>query len=91
MKVPYFRPDLSELEIDQVVNTLRSWWLASGPRVRRFEKSFAAAMGARYAVAVNSATAALHLTLEVLRLRPAQGVLVPTLTFAATALAIKSA
>ncbi len=85
MKVPYFRPDLREAEIDEVVDTLRSGWLTSGPRVSRFEEAFAAAVGAEHALAVCSCTAALHLAVEALGLCPGQAVLVPTMTFAATA------
>src|SRR5712692_9954484 len=85
MTVPFFRPDLGEEEIQEVVTTLRSGWLTSGPRVLRFEQDFAAAVGAAHAVAVNSCTAALHLAVEALGLRPGQAVLVPTMTFAATA------
>jgi perosamine synthetase len=83
--VPFFRLDLGEPEIEEVVATLRSGWLTTGPRVRRFEQEFAAAVGAAHAVALNSCTAALHLAVEALLLKPGQGVLVPTLTFAATA------
>ncbi|MCP4656669.1 MAG: DegT/DnrJ/EryC1/StrS family aminotransferase [bacterium] len=85
MKVPFFRPELTAAEIDEVVATLRSGWLTSGPRVKRFEEEFAAAVGARHAVALSSCTAALHLATEALGLRPQQAVLVPTMTFAATA------
>lgn len=84
-KVPFFRPDLKQEEVDEVVATLRSGWLTSGPRVERFEKQFAMAVGAASATAVNSATAALHLAVEAFGLKPGQGVLVPTMTFAATA------
>lgn len=83
--VPFFRPQLTAAEIEEVVETLRSGWLTSGPRVRRFEEAFAAAVRAPYGVAVNSCTAALHLALEALGLEPGQAVLVPTMTFAATA------
>lgn len=85
LEVPFFRPELTETEIAGVVECLRSGWLTTGPRVRTFEEQFARAVGARYAVAVNSCTAALHLALEAMGLRPGQGVLVPTMTFAATA------
>src|SRR5437660_4844167 len=84
-QVPFFRPSLGEEEIEEVVATLRSGWLTSGPKVHRFEREFATAVGAPYAVAVNSCTAALHLAVEALGLKPEQGVLVPTMTFAATA------
>lgn len=68
-----------------MVATLRSGWLTSGKRVQLFEKQFAAAVGASHAVALNSCTAALHLAVEALGLKPGQRVLVPTMTFAATA------
>jgi dTDP-4-amino-4,6-dideoxygalactose transaminase len=83
--VPFFRPMLGEEEIAEVLDTLRSGWLTTGAKVRRFEKAFAASVHARHAVAVNSCTAALHLAVEALELRPGQAVLVPTMTFAATA------
>ncbi|MFN2513767.1 MAG: DegT/DnrJ/EryC1/StrS family aminotransferase [Pyrinomonadaceae bacterium] len=83
--MPFFRADLNTQEVEEVVATLRSGWLTSGPRVRSFEQLFAAAVGAPYAVAVNSCTAALHLTVEALGLKAGQAVLVPTMTFAATA------
>ena len=85
MNVPFFRPELSEAEIAEVVAVLRSGWLTTGPRVKRFEEDLAAAVGAPHAVAVNSCTAALHLAVEALGLRQGQSVLVPTMTFAATA------
>lgn len=87
--VPFYRPDISEHEIAEVVATLRSGWLTSGPRVRRFETAFASAVGAEHAVAVNSCTAALHLALDALAVQPRQAVLVPTMTFAATAAVVR--
>lgn len=89
MKVPFFRAQISSAEIDEVSDTLRSGWLTSGPKVARFEKEFAEAVGASYAVAVNSCTAALHLAVEALGLKAGQAVLVPTMTFAATAEVIR--
>src|SRR5712692_2463181 len=85
MKVPFFRPAIGEAEIAEVVNCLRSGWLTTGPLTRRFEEEFARAVGARHAIALNSCTAALHLAVEALGLRSGQAVLVPTMTFAATA------
>lgn len=85
MKVPFFRPDLGQGAIDEVVDTLRSGWLTTGPKVRRFEEEFGAAVGAAHSVAVNSCTAALHLGVEALGLQADQAVLVPTMTMAATA------
>jgi perosamine synthetase len=83
--VPFFKPALTEIEIEEVVDALRSGWLTTGPRVRRFEQEFAAAVGGRHAVALNSCTAALHLALEALGVKAGEAVLVPTMTFAATA------
>ncbi|HZZ70840.1 MAG TPA: DegT/DnrJ/EryC1/StrS family aminotransferase [Pirellulales bacterium] len=85
MQVPFFRPSISTAEIDEVVNCLRSGWLTTGPLTKRFEAAFAEAVGGKFAVAVNSCTAALHLAVEALGLQPGEGVLVPTETFAATA------
>ncbi len=89
--VPFFRPDLQEEEIAAVAAVLRSGWLTTGPNTQRFEQEFAAAVGARHAVALNSCTAALHLATVALGLAPGQGVLVPTMTFAATAEIIRYA
>jgi perosamine synthetase len=85
VEIPFFRPRIGDQEIDEVVATLRSGWLTSGARVKRFEQEFAGAVGAPHAVALNSGTAALHLAVEALGLKAGQGVLVPTMTFAATA------
>lgn len=85
MSVPFFRPDIGEAEIAEVVDTLRSGWLTSGPKVSRFEAAFAERVGAKHALAVNSCTAAMHLAVEALGLGPGQAVLVPAMTFAATA------
>jgi perosamine synthetase len=85
VNVPFFRPNIGQAEIDEVVEVLRSGWLTTGPRVQRFEQGFAEAVGARYAVAVNSCTAAMHLAVEALGLGVGDAVLVPTMTFAASA------
>ena len=84
-RVPYFRPPITEEDVEAVAAAVRSGWLTSGPQVKRFEEEFAAAVGARHTLAVNSCTAALHLAVEALHLRPGQIVIVPTMTFAATA------
>jgi dTDP-4-amino-4,6-dideoxygalactose transaminase len=83
--VPFHRPQITDAEIAEVVESLRSGWLTTGPRVKRFEEEFAACVGGRHAVAVNSCTAALHLAVEALGLSRGDAVLVPTMTFAATA------
>jgi perosamine synthetase len=83
--VPFFRPAIGEEEIAELVACARSGWLTTGPRTKQFEAEFAEFVGGRHAVALNSCTAALHLAVEALQLRAGQGVLVPTMTFAATA------
>jgi len=83
--VPFFRPDIGSEEIQEVVSALESGWLTTGPKVKTFEEEFARAVGAEHAIAVNSCTAALHLAVEALGLRPGEAVVVPTMTFAATA------
>ena len=85
INVPFLRPHVGEDEISEVVKTLRSGWLTTGPQVKRFEQEFAEAVKGKYAVALNSCTAALHLAVEALGLREGQAVLVPTMTFAASA------
>ncbi len=83
--VPFFRPDIGSEEIQEVVSALESGWLTTGPKVKTFEEEFARAVGAEHAIAVNSCTAALHLAVEALGLRAGEAVVVPTMTFAATA------
>ena len=78
-------PDIGEEEIKGVVEVLRSGWLTTGPKVQQFEKGFADRVGTSYAVAVNSCTAALHLALEAVGVTQGDEVVVPTMTFAATA------
>lgn len=83
--LPFGLPSIGEEEIAAVVDCLRSGWLTTGPRVKRFEADFADYAGSRHAVALNSGTAALHLALEAIGVGPADEVLVPAMTFAATA------
>ena len=85
LKVPYFRPNISQAAIEEVSGCLRSGWLTTGPLTRRFESEFAQAVGGKFAVAVNSCTAGLHLGSRALGLQVGEGVLVPSHTFAATA------
>ncbi len=85
MPIPFYRPSIGPKEIQEVVATLASGWLTTGPRTHQFEREFAADLKRKHAVAVNSCTAALHLALEAIGLKRAQAVVVPTMTFAATA------
>lgn len=83
--LPYHRPSIDEADIAAVVAVLRSGWLTTGAEAHAFESEFAAAVGARHGVAVNSCTAALHLALEAVGVGPGDEVIVPTMTFAASA------
>lgn len=84
--LPFALPDIDEAEIDAVVACLRSGWVTTGPTTRQFEQDFNAYLGGGLqAIAVNSATAGLHLALESLGIGPGDDVIVPTLTFTATA------
>lgn len=83
--LPFHVPEIGEEEITSVVATLRSGWLTTGAMVKEFERVFAERLGCRHAIAVNSCTAALHLALEAIGLQEGDEVLVPTMTFAATA------
>ncbi len=81
-------PLIGEEEIEEVCATLRSGWIGTGPKVRRFEELFREYVGARHAVAVNSCTAALHLSLLVSGVEPGDEVITTPMTFCATANAI---
>jgi dTDP-4-amino-4,6-dideoxygalactose transaminase len=83
--LPFHKPDIGEAEIQSVVETLESGWLTTGPKVKRFEADFAKYLGCSHAVAVNSGTAALHLALDAIGVKEGDEVIVPALTFAATA------
>lgn len=84
--IPFALPDIGSAEIDAVVEAMRSGWLTTGPRTHEFEQEFADFLGGGlHAVAVNSATAGLHLALEALGIGPGDEVIVPTWTFTATA------
>jgi dTDP-4-amino-4,6-dideoxygalactose transaminase len=81
-------PKIERAEIDEVVSCMESGWLGTGPRVARFEQDFAAYKGAKYAAALNSCTAALHLSLLAAELKAGDEVITTPLTFCATVNAI---
>lgn len=83
--VPFHIPSIGPEEISAVVETLESGWITTGPKTKCFEEAFARYIGARHAIAVNSCTAALHLSLEAIGLKEGDEVLVPTVTFTASA------
>ena len=83
--LPFARPDMGSAEREAVLRVLDSGWLTSGPEVERFELEFAEAVGAKKALALNSCTAAMHLTAVAWGLGKEDAVLLPTLSFTATA------
>ena len=88
--IPFAIPDIGEDEIAEVTDSLRSGWLTTGPKTRRFEEEFASFMGEGCeAIAVNSATAGLHLALEAIGIGPGDEVITTTYTFTATAEVIR--
>ncbi|MDO8521797.1 MAG: DegT/DnrJ/EryC1/StrS family aminotransferase [bacterium] len=78
-------PLIESREIDEVVATLKSGWIGTGPKTHRFEEDFRAYKGVKYAIALSSCTAALHLALKVVGVKSGDEVIVPSMTFAATA------
>ncbi len=85
--LPFALPDIGEEEIAEVVDTLKSGWVTTGPKARRFEADFSVFLGDEtlHSIAVNSATAGLHLALEALGIGPGDEVITTTHTFTATA------
>ena len=83
--IPFARPDIGEEEIAAVAHAMRSGWVTTGPETRAFEQEFGDYLGGGVqAIAVNSATAGLHLALEAMGIGPGDEVIAPTLTFTAT-------
>jgi dTDP-4-amino-4,6-dideoxygalactose transaminase len=83
--LPYFRPFIESDDIEAVVSSMQNGWLTTGPVVQRFETTFAAMSGAKHTVALNSCTAALHLSLLALNVGPGDEVVMPSLSFVAGA------
>ena len=81
-------PLIEDDEINEVVKSMRSGWIGTGPKVHKLEEMFKSYKNAKYAIALNSCTAALHLSLNVIGIQPNDEVIVPTMTFAATANAV---
>lgn len=82
--LPYAIPLIDEKDINEVIDTLKSGWVAKGPRTMEFEKRFAEYVGAKHAIAMNSATAALHIALIAAGVKPGDEVITTSMTFAAT-------
>lgn len=82
--IPLTRANISQKEVDAVIKVLKSGWLTMGPETEKFEEEFAKYVGAKYAVAVNSATSALFLALQALGIKKGDEVIVPSFTFASS-------
>ncbi len=89
--IPYGRQHITQEDIDAVVKTLQADFLTQGPKVKEFEDKFSEYVGAKYAVAVNNATAGLHLSVLALGLKPGERVITTPITFAASANCVKYA
>ena len=83
--LPYGHQVVDDADIAAVVDALKSDWLTTGPAVASFEAALAAATDARHAVVCNSGTAALYLAMRALQLQPGDAVVMPAITFVATA------
>lgn len=83
--VPFSPPDMSEAEIEQVAQALRSGWITTGPKTKEFEKKIAEYVGTNKAVCLNSATAAMEMALRLIGVGPEDEVIVPAYTYTATA------
>lgn len=86
--IPVLQPSIGQEEVDAATEVLRSGWLGLGPKTEQFEQQFASFADSRFAIALNSGTAALHLALDVLRIGPGDEVIVPSITFISTVHAV---
>jgi dTDP-4-amino-4,6-dideoxygalactose transaminase len=84
-KIPFSPPDITQAEIDEVADTLRSGWITTGPKTKRFEKELSAFMGTPCTAALNSATAALECALRVLGIGPGDEVITSAYTYTSSA------
>ena len=82
------QPIIEQEEIDEIIHSLKSGWIGTGPKVAQFEADFKEYIGSKYAIAVSSCTAGLHLSVLAMGVNPGDEVIVPTMTFAATANAV---
>ena len=88
MNIPFSPPDITEEEIEEVADTLRSGWITTGPKTKEFERQIAAWCGTERAVCLNSATACMEMTLRLFGIGPGDEVITTAYTYTATASAI---
>ena len=84
MDIPFSPPDISDAEIEQVVEALRSGWITTGPKTKQLEKEIAEFLGTNRAACLNSSTAAMEMTLRLLEVGPGDEVIVPSYSFIAS-------
>jgi perosamine synthetase len=89
MRVPWAKPYIGKEELDEVIDAMTSSWVTMGPRVKKLEEEVADYIGVKHAIAVNSGTAALDVALKALDIRPDDEVIIPALTYIATANAVR--
>lgn len=82
--LPFSTPTIEDAEINEVVDSLKSGWITTGPKVKRFEDNFKAYIGSPFAISLSSATAGLHLTLLALGIKPGDEIITTSMTFAST-------
>ena len=87
-QIPFSPPDISEEEIEEVADTLRSGWITTGPKTKKFEKEIADFCHTKKAVCLNSSTAAMEMTLRLFGIGPGDEVITSAYTYTATASAI---
>ena len=85
ISIPFHKIQVSDSEIEAVVEVMKSGWLTMGPKTIEFENQFKEYVGSNHAISMNSATAALHLALKAIGLKKDDEVILPTNTFGATA------
>jgi len=85
MKIPFSPPDVGDEEINEIIDALKSGWITTGPKTKQFEKEIAKLSNTEKAVCLNSATAALELTLRILGIGEGDEVIVPAYTYTASA------
>src|SRR5579862_8053458 len=87
-KIPWARPAIDDAELNEVIDCMKSGWLTSGPRVAKFETEMAKRAGRKFACAVSNGTAALELTMRLLGIGAGDEVIVPAMSYVATASAV---